>query len=63
LLWAYDRQRYSPTGLVTRIWEMSGWPDHPVAVQGPLCWTVPGEGTLWEIAKTIQDADADGEEN
>ncbi|HEX3965129.1 MAG TPA: AIPR family protein [Trebonia sp.] len=55
LLWAYDGQRYSPTGLVTKIWESSGWPDHPVAVQGPTQWHVPGEGSLWDIAKTIQD--------
>lgn len=56
LLWAYDRQRYSPSGLVAKIWVLSGWPDHPVAVQGPSQWVVVGEGrTLWEIAKAIQD--------
>ncbi len=55
LLWAYDGQRYSPSGLVTKIWIESGWPDHPVAVQGPGQWNVPGEGSLWDLAKAIQD--------
>jgi hypothetical protein len=55
LLWAFDRQQYSPTGVVMRIWELAGWEDHPVAVQGPDRWTVPGQGTLSEISRTIQD--------
>jgi hypothetical protein len=61
LLWAYDGQRYSPSGLVTKIWELSGWPDHPVSVQGPSQWVVPGKGTLWEMAKAIQDEGETGD--
>jgi hypothetical protein len=63
LLWAYDGQRYSPSGLVTKIWELSGWPDHPVSVQGPSQWVVPGKGTLWEMAKVIQDEGETGDED
>lgn len=55
LLWSYDGQRYSPTGLVTRIWDLSGWAEQPVAVQGTAQWYVPGEGSLADIAKAIQD--------
>lgn len=63
LLWAYDGQRYSPSGLTTKIWELSGWPDHPISVQGPSQWAIPGKGTLWEMAKAIQDeGETSGEE-
>ncbi|MEO7614221.1 MAG: hypothetical protein ABIS86_09535 [Streptosporangiaceae bacterium] len=62
LLWAYDGRRYSPTGLVTEIWERAGWTDRPTAVQGPERWSVYGGGTLWELAKSIQDAEAAGGE-
>lgn len=55
LLWALDRQQYSPTGLVKQIWEQAGWQNHPVAVQGPDRWEIPGQGALWEIAFAIQD--------
>ena len=55
LLWAYDGNRYSPTGLVTKIWELSGWPDPPEAVRGPSQWYLADEGSLWDLAKTIQD--------
>lgn len=55
LLWAYDGQRYSPTGLVTKIWKLAGWSASPVAVAGPSQWYVPGEGSLWYMAKAIQD--------
>ena len=57
LLWAYDGNRYSPSGLVTKIWELSGWPDPPEAVRGPSQWYLPDEGSLWELAKEIQDAE------
>jgi hypothetical protein len=55
LLWAYDGQRYSPTGLVTRIWDLAGWTGQPVAVQGTAQWHVAGEGSLAGIAKAIRD--------
>ncbi|MEV4285485.1 AIPR family protein [Nonomuraea bangladeshensis] len=55
LVWAIDGRRYSPTGLVTEIWNRAGWsPDvRPVAVQGPSRWSIKGEGTLWELALDV----------
>lgn len=55
LLWAYDGQRYSPTGLVTRIWTLANWTGRPAAVQGTAQWYVAGEGSLADIAKAIQE--------
>ena len=56
LLWAYDGERYSPTRLVTMIWAATGWPDHPVAVQGPSQWYPEDDkASLWDLARAIQD--------
>lgn len=55
LLWEYDGQQYSPSGLVNKIWQLSGWQAHHVSVQGPDRWEIPGQGLLWEIAWRIQD--------
>jgi hypothetical protein len=61
LLWAADGQRYSPTGLVTHIWELAEWREAWVSVQGPKQWAVPGEGTLVELAERIwNDMQEDG---
>ena len=62
LLWAHDGEQYAPTTLVKKIWEHSGWRDSPRAVQGPSQWYIPDEGSLWEIAKRIQDDEEPGEE-
>ncbi|MEU8143162.1 AIPR family protein [Nonomuraea sp. NPDC048901] len=64
LLWSVDGQRYSPTGLVTEIWNRAGWDPEtrPVAVQGPSRWVVPGEGSLWQLAlKVLARRDEDSE--
>ncbi|MEU6109051.1 AIPR family protein [Streptomyces albidoflavus] len=53
LVWAVDGQRYSPTGLVFRIWEEAHWVEHPVAVAGTRSWYVPGEGTLDSLASEL----------
>lgn len=50
LLWEADQQTYSPTGLVREIWRQAQWEDAPSATRGPVSWSVPGEGTLAEIA-------------
>ena len=55
LLWAYDGERYSPTGLTTMIWAATGWPDHPIAVQGPRQWYLEDGTSLWDLARAIQD--------
>lgn len=52
LLWAYDGERYSPTGLVDKIWELAGWENRPVAVQGPARWLY-GAKTLATIAEDL----------
>jgi hypothetical protein len=44
-----------PTGLITKIWNLSGWAEQPVTVQGTVQWYIPGEGSLADIAKAIQD--------
>lgn len=62
LLWAADGKRYSPSGLVKRMWALAGWAKAPVAAQGPSRWYVPGEGSLWELAlEVMASADADEE--
>jgi len=55
LLWAYDGERYSPTGLTTMIWAATGWPNHPVAVQGPRQWYLEDGTSLWDLARELQD--------
>jgi hypothetical protein len=62
LLWAYDGERYSPSALVSKIWEISGWPERPDAARGPSQWHLPGEGSLWDLAKAIQDEGDEGED-
>ncbi|MDX6741154.1 AIPR family protein [Actinocorallia sp. A-T 12471] len=59
LIWEFDGKQYSPTGLVSKIWENAGWTSHPVAVQGPDRWAPADRGTLWELAKAIQDQDGE----
>ncbi|GAB2855801.1 hypothetical protein GCM10022221_64220 [Actinocorallia aurea] len=56
-VWEYDSRQYSPSGLVSTIWRHAGWEDHPVAVQGPGRWAPGDRGTLWELAKALQDQD------
>lgn len=53
LLWAADGQRYSPSGLVTHMWELARWVRRPVSVQGTNEWVLPGEGSLWELALAV----------
>ncbi|MFE6600337.1 hypothetical protein ACFU9O_00945 [Streptomyces albidoflavus] len=50
LVWAYDGNPYSASGLVNRIWELAGWEQAPTAVQGPARWVVGGKKTLWDMA-------------
>ncbi|GGI68976.1 hypothetical protein GCM10011581_02500 [Saccharopolyspora subtropica] len=53
LLWEADKERYSPSGLVTHIWRQANWQEAWSAVQGPKQWEIPGEGTLVEIAEQL----------
>jgi hypothetical protein len=42
LLWEADGNLYSPSGLVMRMYELAGWENPPVAVQGPAKWHIDG---------------------
>ncbi|MFE0579094.1 AIPR family protein [Streptomyces sp. NPDC058874] len=53
ILWEADGRRYSPTGLVSHIWNEADWKEQWSAVQGPKQWRVPSEGTLVEIAERL----------
>ncbi|MEU0854557.1 AIPR family protein [Streptomyces griseofuscus] len=62
LIWALDGQRYSPSGLVLRIWESAEWVEQPAAVQGTTRWYLPGEGTLADLASALlADMEASGD--
>jgi len=43
LLWEADGRHYSPSGLVMRMYELAGWENSPVAVQGPAKWHIEGK--------------------
>ncbi|MFC8100611.1 AIPR family protein [Streptomyces sp. NPDC057363] len=61
LLWEADGRRYSPTGLVSQMWNAADWKEQWSAVQGPKQWRVPGDGTLVEIAERLWQRIATGE--
>ncbi|MFI1831113.1 AIPR family protein [Streptomyces sp. NPDC020412] len=62
LLWEADGKRYSPTGLVSQMWNEADWKEQWSAVQGPKQWRVSGEGTLVEIAERLWQRIATEEE-
>ncbi|MEV1011231.1 AIPR family protein [Streptomyces sp. NPDC049881] len=54
LLWEADGSRYSPSGLVTHIWQQAEWREAWSAVQGPKQWGLLGEdGTLVDLAEQL----------
>jgi hypothetical protein len=57
LQWDYNGQRYSPSGLILKIWELAGWIEHPTRGNGPWRWRAPIEGglSLWDLAVQVQD--------
>jgi hypothetical protein len=61
LVWAVDGRAYSPTRLVLNLYELAGWEEAPVAVQGPARWTLDGGATLSELARTLLDEQAEQE--
>ncbi|MFG1996748.1 AIPR family protein [Actinoplanes sp. NPDC048988] len=59
IIWAADGRPYSPSGLVSRIWELAGWENRPVANQGTARWTVSSGETLAELAwRTLSEIDS-----
>ncbi len=61
LVWAVDGKAYSPTRLVLNLYELAGWQDAPVAVQGPARWTLDGTATLSDLARALHDEQAERE--
>ncbi|GLZ05950.1 putative abortive infection phage resistance protein [Actinomadura sp. NBRC 104412] len=61
LLWAYDEEKYSPSGLVQRIWELARYENAPVSVQGPARWMLADGQSLWDLALRVfaDEAEAD----
>ncbi|MEU3524599.1 AIPR family protein [Streptomyces sp. NPDC038707] len=55
LVWAVDGLAYSPTRLVLNLYELAGWEQAPVAVQGPARWTLDGTATLSDLARALHD--------
>ncbi|WP_433729607.1 AIPR family protein [Nocardia sp. CA-129566] len=53
ILWAYDEQQYSPSGLVSKMWWDAGWDERPVANQGTMRWLLPDGRSLWDLAQLI----------
>ncbi len=53
LLWGYDEQVYSASGLVQRIWELAEYESAPVSVQGPRRWLLSDGASLWDRALQI----------
>ena len=47
LLWSYDGRRYSPSGLVSVMWEQAGWEGRHRAAAGPARWHIAGGESLW----------------
>lgn len=62
ILWEADGKRYSPTGLIKRMWELASWENRPVANQGTARWKTPENETLTELASKILDAAEELEE-
>jgi hypothetical protein len=62
VLWSADGQRYSPSGLVAKMWELAEWEGRPVANQGTARWTVPSGETLARLAWKLLSAQADDED-
>ncbi|WP_405551758.1 AIPR family protein [Streptomyces sp. NBC_01171] len=61
LVWAIDGKAYSPTRLVLNLYELAGWQEAPVAVQGPARWTLDGTATLSDLARALHDEQAEQE--
>ncbi|TSB26621.1 AIPR family protein [Streptomyces benahoarensis] len=56
ILWAADGKQYSPSGLITRMWELAEWAERPVANQGTARWSTMSGETLAEVAWRVLGA-------
>ncbi|WP_017611995.1 AIPR family protein [Nocardiopsis salina] len=60
LLWESDGAYYSPSGLVMRMYELAGWENAPVAVQGPAKWNIDGRSIAEHAERIFADLGKDG---
>ena len=62
ILWAADGEQYSPSGLITRMWELAQWEQRPVANQGTARWVTSSGDSLAELAwRTLRDLETSDE--
>ncbi|MEV7461435.1 AIPR family protein [Streptomyces rubiginosohelvolus] len=61
ILWAYDEQQYSPSGLVSKMWAEAAWDERPVANQGTARWFQSDGLSLWDLAQRIHSEEAEDE--
>ncbi|MDX3384480.1 AIPR family protein [Streptomyces niveiscabiei] len=63
ILWAADGKQYSPSGLVTLMWELADWKGRPVANQGTARWVTTTGETLadlaWRVLSELEEPDED----
>ncbi|WP_428934484.1 AIPR family protein [Streptomyces sp. ACT015] len=59
ILWAYDEQQYSPSGLVSKMWADADWADRPVANQGTARWFTSDDLSLWNLVQRIHSEEAE----
>ncbi|ANZ42155.1 abortive phage infection protein [Lentzea guizhouensis] len=61
ILWAADGKQYSPSGLISHMWEQAQWENRPVANQGTTRW-VTGSGEsladlAWRVLRDLEESD------
>jgi hypothetical protein len=58
VVWGADGKQYSPSGLITLMWELAEWVGRPVANQGTARWVTASGDTLADLAwRTLGDLD------
>lgn len=58
ILWELDKEQYSPSGLVAKLWAEAEWDDAPIANQGTARWFPNGgDLSLWDFALKIHQQD------
>ncbi|MET8797681.1 AIPR family protein [Nocardia sp. NPDC004568] len=50
ILWAADGRQYSPSGLISHMWELARWAERPVANQGTTRWITETGESLADLA-------------
>ncbi|WP_181359200.1 hypothetical protein [Streptomyces sporangiiformans] len=55
ILWAADGKQYSPSGLISHMWELARWEKRPVANQGTARWATASGETLADLAWRVLD--------